>query len=61
MKKTPTKSEGQEPQKDLGEFEQFVKNLLKVPKEEVDEITRQDRKKNREENPDPLEKKKESS
>ena len=56
-----TKPEEQEPQKDLGEFEQFVKNLLQVPKEEVDEITRQDRKKSREENPDPLEKKREKT
>jgi hypothetical protein len=55
------KSEEQEPQKDLGEFEQFVKNLLSVPKEEVDEVTRQDRKKKREDRPDPLEKKKPNS
>jgi len=61
MKKKLIKSEEREQPQDLGEFEQFVKNLLQVPKEEVDEITRQDRKKQREEKQDQLEKKKRSS
>ena len=58
MKKTLIKSEEQEQPKGLGDFEQFVKNLLSVPKEEVDELIRKERQENKEQNPDLLEKKK---
>jgi len=42
-------------------FTDFVKKILKVPKSDIDEITRQERAKEKEKNQDPLEKKKPSS
>lgn len=50
MKKTKTKPEEPKPQSDLDEFEQFVKNLLSVPKEEIEEIRKRDKEKTEEEN-----------
>jgi hypothetical protein len=42
-------------------FTDFVKKILKVPKSDIDEITRQERAKEKEKNQDPLKKKQESN